>query len=197
MSLADDETLRVKPLYELEGQRFDPVTLRDVVIDHPITGHGDDVPPTRAPALQRLAELEEEAVEIRIVISRDQAMRKLFGFALFSNGAGDGLPIILRPETGTLRVGTTDAPFAVADLPEDEDVELRIFIDSYLVEVFANDRQAVVAAHLEGAGGPGLHAFTVGAPTTIKQLDVWKLRPTNQGFRDARVSQIWKPDVQG
>jgi sucrose-6-phosphate hydrolase SacC (GH32 family) len=100
---------------------------------------------------------------------------------------------VLRPETGTLRVGTTDAPFAVADLPEGEDVALRIFIDRYLVEVFANDRQAVVAAHLEGAGARGLDAFTVGAPTTIERLDIWRLRPTNQGFLEARENRIWAP----
>jgi sucrose-6-phosphate hydrolase SacC (GH32 family) len=39
-----------------------------------------------------------------------------------------------------LRVGTAESPFAVADSPEGENVELRIFIDKYLVEVFANDR---------------------------------------------------------
>jgi sucrose-6-phosphate hydrolase SacC (GH32 family) len=193
LSLADDGTLRVKPLRELEGQRGDPVTLRDVTIDHPITGHGDDVPPAGGPALRRLADLDGDAVEIRVVVPREQAMRKLFGFVLFSDGAGGGLPIVLRPETGTLRVGTTDAPFAVADLPEGEDVALRIFIDRYLVEVFANDRQAVVAAHLEGAGARGLDAFTVGAPTTIQQLDIWKLRPTNQGFLEARENRIWAP----
>jgi hypothetical protein len=194
--LADDGTLRIKPLRELEGQRCDPVTLRDVAIDHPITGHGDDVPPAGGPALRRLADLDGNAVEIRVVIPREQAMRKLFGFVLFSDGAGDGLPIVLRPETGTLRVGTTDAPFAVTDLPEDEDVELRIFIDSYLVEVFANDRQALVAAHLDGSAARGLDAFTVGAPTTIKRLDIWRLRPTNQGFLDAQTTRVWEPDHQ-
>ena len=41
-------------------------------------------------------------------------------------------------------IGTTEAPFAVADLAPGEDVELRIFIDKYLIELFANGRQAVV-----------------------------------------------------
>lgn len=106
-----------------------------------------------------------------------------------------GLSIMLRPENGTLRVGTTEAPFAVAELPAGEDVELRIFIDKYLVEVFANDRQALLVAHLDQRG-TGLDAFTVGAPTTIKRLDIWKLRPTNQGFLDAQIKRIWEPDIQ-
>jgi sucrose-6-phosphate hydrolase SacC (GH32 family) len=196
LSLPSDGVLRIKPLRELEGQRFDPVTLSDITLAHPVMDYRDTVPPPVGPALQRIAELNGDACELRIVVPRKEAFRKLFGLTLFGDGQGGGLSIMLRPETGTLRVGTTDAPFSVADLAPDEDVELRIFIDNYLVEVFANDRQAVVAAHMDYAGKPGLDAFTVGAPTTIKTLEMWQLRPTNQGFRDARVRPIWEPAQQ-
>ena len=108
--------------------------------------------------------------------------------------ADGGLSIVFRPETGTLRVGTTEAPFAVADLPDDEDVELRIFIDKYLVEVFVNDRQALLGVHLDCTGNQGLDAFTVGTKTTITQLDIWHLNPTNQGFLDAQKNRVWEPN---
>ena len=196
LSLPDDGVLRIRPLRELEALRHDPVSLSDVIIADPVTGHVSNVPPTDAPALQRIAELEGDAVEIRIVIGREQASRKLFGFNLFGNGTGGGLPIMLRPEDGTLRVGTTEAPFSVASLPDGEDVELRIFIDKYLVEVFANDRQALLAAHLDCSGKQGLEAFSVGAATTIKRLEIWKLRPTIQGFLEARSNRVWEPDRQ-
>jgi beta-fructofuranosidase len=196
LSLPADGILRIKPLRELEGQRGAPVTLTDVVLANPMKGHGPNVPPAKAPALQRIAELDGDSCEIRIVISRKEALRKLFGFVLFAGEDGSGLPILLRPETGTLRVGTTEAPFAVADLPEGEDVELRIFIDKYLVEVFANSRQAVLAAHMAYAGKTGLDAFTVGATTTLKSLEIWKLKPTNQGFVDAQRDRVWEPDRQ-
>lgn len=196
LSLPDDGVLRIDPLRELEAQRFDQVALADVVIADPITGHGANVPPKKAPELQRIAKLDGDASEIRIVIPRAEALRKLCGFVLFADEEGNGLPILLRPETGALRVGTTEAPFSVADLPEDEDVELRIFIDKYLVEVFVNSRQAVLAAHMDYAGKTGLDAFTVGAPTTIKRLELWKLKPTNQGFFEARENRIWEPNTQ-
>lgn len=196
LSLPADGVLRIKPLRELEAQRRSPVAIRDVVIANPITGHGANVPPKEAPALQRIAELGGDSCEIRIVIPRQEARRKLFGFVLFADEESDGLPIMLRPETGTLRVGTTEAPFKLDDLPGDEDVELRIFIDKYLVEVFANSRQAVLAAHLDYAGKTGLDAFTVGAPCTIKSLDIWKVKPTNQGFFEAQSNRIWAPDTQ-
>ena len=167
LSLPADGVLRIRPLRELEGQREKPHTLTDVLLAQPVAGHTGHVPPTAAPYLQRVAELPGDAAEIRITIPRAEAARKLFGFMLFSDGKGGGLPILLRPETGTLRVGTTEAPFSVTSLPEGEDVELRIFVDKYLVEVFANDRQAVLAVHLDHAGPRGLDGFTVGAPTRL------------------------------
>jgi len=196
LSLPADGVLRISPLRELESLRYDPFTLCNVTIAHPITEYRDPVPPPAGPFRQRLAELDGDALELRIVIARAQAMRKLFGFTLFADDRSAGLSIMLRPETGTLRVGTTEAPFAVSNLPADEDVELRIFIDKYLVEIFANDRQALLAAHLVTTDKLGLDAFTVGAPTTIKRLDIWKLRPTNQGFLDAQESCVWQPDRQ-
>ena len=194
LSLSADGILHIKPLRELEAQRFDQVSLTDVVIANPITGHCDKVPPTDAPALQRIAELDGDAIEIRIVIRREEAERKLFGFILFGDETSEGLPIILRPEAGTLRVGTTEAPFAVADLADGEDVELRIFVDKYLVEVFANSRQAMLTAHLDYAGKTALNAFTVGATTAINSIDIWKLQPTTQGFLEAQSNRIWEPN---
>jgi sucrose-6-phosphate hydrolase SacC (GH32 family) len=196
LSLPADRVLRIKPLRELEGQRVEPITLSDVKLESPITGHDDRVPPTAAPSLQRIAELPGDAVEIRINIAREEAARKLFGLVLFSAGKSDGLPIMLCPETGTLRVGGTEAPFAVADLPAGEDVELRIFLDKYLVEVFANGRQAVLAAHLDHGDKHGLDAFTVGASTTLKKVEIWKLKPTNQGLFEAQKSRIWEPQTK-
>jgi hypothetical protein len=168
------------------------MTLSNVTIDRP-TG---DVRAKVAPAGKVLAALPGDSAEIRITVARDQAERKLFGFVLFGTPAGGGLPILLRPENGTLRVGTAEAPFSVADLPPGEDVQLRIFVDKYLVEVFANDRQAMVASFADYRGKAALSGFTVGEPTTIKTLETWKLEPTNQGFLEARRTRAWEPSAR-
>ena len=102
---------------------------------------------------------------------------------------------MIYPESSTLQVGDADAPFAVADLPE-EDLELRIFIDKYLVEVFANNRQAVVAAHMDYQSAKGLHGYVFGCNIMIKQIEIWRLKPTNQGFFEAKQNRIWEPDEQ-
>ena len=117
-------------------------------------------------------------------------------YDLEPDGKGGGLAIILRPETGTLRVGSTEAPFSVADLPTGEDVELRIFVDKYLVEVFANGRQALLAAHLDWQGNRDLNGWTVGAKTRLSEVEIWKLNRSNQGFFNAQETRVWEPDTQ-
>jgi len=190
LSLLEDCILRITPLRELESLRYDPVTLDNITISELTT----ELLPRSVPTGEKIATLSGDAVEVRITIARDEAARKLFGFTLFSDGQGGGLPILLRPETGTLRVGTAEAPFSVTDLPAGEDLQLRIYIDKYVVEVFANDRQAMVARHDDYLGKPDLSAFTVGAPTTLKKVEIWKLKPTNQGFLAAQKHRIWEPN---
>jgi sucrose-6-phosphate hydrolase SacC (GH32 family) len=192
LSLPDDGVLRIKPLRELESLRFDPLTLNDAEV-RDLT---HSVVPSAVPSGKKIATLPGDAVEVRITVVREQAARRIFGFTLFADGKGGGLPILFRPETGMLRVGSAEAPFAIADLPPGEDLELRLFIDKYLVEVFANDRQAMVASHKDYLGKTDLRAFTVGAPTKLKKVEIWKMRPTNQGFREAQKNRVWEPAVE-
>ena len=103
---------------------------------------------------------------------------------------------MLHPETATLCLGDTEAPFTAADLPADTDLELRIFIDKYLVEIFINDRQAVVAAYTDYQAANGLHGYTFGIATTIKKIEIWRLKSTNQGFLEARQNRIWETNPQ-
>ncbi len=94
--------------------------------------------------------------------------------------------MLIRPESGTICVGETETPFAVAQLPEGEDIELRIFIDKYLVEVFVNGRQAALSVYMGYRdGGNTLKGYLSprrGTPMTIRKVEIWKLSPTNQGF---------------
>ena len=191
LSLAADGSLRIKPLRELETLRYEPVTLDDVTVGPP---QADLL--ASSTTGKKIATLDGDAIEIRITIARDQADRKLFGFTLFPDSKGGGLPIIFRPETGALRLGNAEAPFSIASLPKGEDVDLRIFIDKFLVEVFVNDRQAILAEYADYRDKPALNAFTIGAATTLKKVEIWKLKATNQGFRDAQKTRNWEPNTK-
>ncbi len=189
LSLGEDGTLRIHPLRELETLRYDALTVEDIVC----SPSGVDPSP--------IAELDGDSYELRIGIERGEAERRRLGVLLFAGEEDEGMPVIIRPESGTICVGDVEAPFAVADLPEGEDVDLRIFIDKYLVEVFVNGRQAALDA---GMGyrdaGIALKAYCFhgrdNVPATIKKVEIWKLRPTNQGFLEAQSNRIWEPDTQ-
>ena len=192
LRLAPDGGLRLRPLRELESLREKPSRFGPVELE----AFSTELRADRVPSGRMLGQLPGEAAEIRITVAREEALRKLFGFTLFADESGGGLPIVFRPETGSLRFGTAEAPFSPADLPMGEDLELRIFVDRYLVEVFVNDRQAMVASFPEHTGRTAIRAFTVGAPTTLKQVEIWKLKPTNQGFREAQTNRVWEPARQ-
>lgn len=192
LHLPSDGVLRIRPLRELENLRFDKVQREDLVLDQPIRGHGDRVPPVTAPALQSLIDIPSEASEIRLVIPREDVSRKLFGLVLFSDGKGGGLPIVFRPETGTVRVGNSEINFAAGDLSDGEDLEIRVFIDKYLVEVFIGDRAASVVSFPSGElSAHKIDGFSVGAPTRIRSLEAWKLKSTTEGFHRAQQQPLW------
>ncbi len=199
LSLFADGTLRIEPLRELETLRYDAVTLHDVVV--PPLGTR---PAAGQPSYARtsIAEPGGDAFEVRISVDRAEAERHRFGLLLFADDDHEGLPVLLRPETGTICAGATEAPFAVADLPPGEDLELRIFVDKYLVEVFVNGRQALLTVFTAYRdAGSELRAYLFGSrgrtpPLTLRTVEIWKLRPTNQGFFEARASRIWEPHTE-
>ena len=184
LSLAPDGNLLIRPLRELESLRHDPIALDEIVVSSRQPGGGD--------LGQPLLELEEEAMEVRIVIDREEALRRRFGLEISTGEPGDALPIFLCPETARIHVGTAEAPFAVADLPEGEDLSLRLFLDRYLVEVFAGDRQALVAAQRNVPSPRTLRAYAFGGPLRIRKVEAWKLHSCNQGLWEARQNRVWE-----
>ena len=187
LSLGADGGLRMKPLRELESLRYDHAVLHNVTIQPANTDEA-------MLAGEILARLDGDSYEIRVTVDRDEAWRKRFGIHLFADDGREGLPILLLPEYGKLRVGDTEAPFSV-DALDDEDLEIRVFIDKYLVEVFVNDRQAVAAARMDYMAADGLRGYSFHAATTIRKIDIWRLQATNGGFFEARDNKIWQVDT--
>ena len=189
LSLGEDGTLRISPLRELESQRHDERFFKNVEVEMEPRMNGGD-------SSFKITDLEGDAYEIKAVISRKEATNKRMGFHLFAGEEKSGFPVIVNPVTKAIRVGPTEAPFSVGDLPAGVDLEIRIFIDKYLIEVFVNDRQAVTGHFMDYKSNTGLYAYTYGAGTTIKELEIWKIRPTSQGFLEARQNRIWEVDTE-
>jgi hypothetical protein len=139
-------------------------------------------------------ETPSDACEIRLEIPREDIDRKLFGFMLFSDGKGGGLPLMFRPETSTVRLGNAETAFPISQLGKDEHLEIRIFIDKYLVEVFIGERTTLVGSYLGNPLSKRIDGFTVGSSTRITSLETWKLKSTNEGFQQAQQNPKWRPN---
>lgn len=72
--------------------------------------------------------------------------------------------------------GVEGGPFS---LLQDERLRLRILLDKSVVELFANDRQAVTRRVYPAAGNVQIKLFSTGGAARSHSLTAWEMMPTN------------------
>jgi sucrose-6-phosphate hydrolase SacC (GH32 family) len=171
LSLPDDGVLRIAPLRELENLRTDEVTVTEVEV----SPSGTSVVPG----------VVGDTLECTITIRYGSAQR--FGVVVLcdADGAG-GLPIVVDTFAQTLAVGDAEAPFTVAQ----DSVTLRVFIDKAMVEVFADDRQAVIGAHAHHP--ESVHVGLVADDNATADVTAWQLGSI---YGDERASTAGEDDA--
>jgi beta-fructofuranosidase len=158
LELPEDGVLRIRPLRELQALRQDPKTEEGITV--------------KSDSARKIEGVGGDALELEVVFTAPTA--KELGLDMLCDKDGkNGLRIAYVAESKTLRVGKVNAPFA---LKEGEDLCLRVFIDKNLVEVFANDRQAAVAAQKYEPGNLGVSLFSKGGDTAVKEVKSWRMR---------------------
>lgn len=158
LSLPDDGVLRIKPLRELQTLRADERKEANLVITpaapHTLKGIGGD------------------ALELSITIEPGQA--KDFGLEVYGDKDGkNGVPIIVRPSAKLLIVGSANVPF---ELKSGEKVQLTVFLDKQTIEVFANDRQAVVTSCKYQPEKTAITLVTNDASITVPEVKAWRMK---------------------
>ena len=167
LELPADGILRIKPLRELESLRYDPQqqnipTLKGDMVVKPYQSNGD-------------------ALELQVTFKTLRA--KELGVDLLYGAGDDWLRIAYLPDRNILQVGAVNAPFELkmgANHTLSEDLNLRIFLDKNLVEVFANDRQAAVAAAKYEMGNPVIDLRCIDAEPTAVEIKSWKMKSIYQ-----------------
>ena len=159
LELPKDGILRIKPLRELETLRYEEKS------ESKITVKGGTTHP--------LKHVASDAVELELEFKSPVA--KEFGLDVLCDKDGNnGLRIALHRESKTLKVGPVTAPCALKD---GENLTLRVFIDKNLVEVFANDRQAVMnAPKIISLDNTGARLFSVNGDVEVDTVTSWKMR---------------------
>ncbi len=128
LSLPDDGVLRIKPLRELEKLRRDEKSAANLAL--------------KSDSRTKLADIAGDTLELKL--SFEPGTAKEFGLAVYCDKEGKGgFPLTIDRANKVLLLGSVKVPF---ELKAGERAELRVFLDKNMIEVFANDRQAAVAA---------------------------------------------------
>lgn len=166
LELPSDGVLRIRPIRELESLRYDEQIAESVTVqkDSPVL----------------LETIGGENLELKIVVNHPGEQR--FGVDVLCDEQGhEGLRIQMDCKNSILEVGEEKAPFA---LDEKEALTLRIFVDTTFVEVFANERQIIMAEKHRPAGAKrreGVALFSEGQDLEFDEITAWKMKSVYDG----------------
>ncbi len=171
--LGADGTLRMAPPPELEQLRGNEQQLHDLTVD------AEDSP--------QFSELNGESCELKLTVEVQTARQVGLKVLASPNGEEEVL-VYCDVEAGALVVDSTRcgtegerlkecAPF---ELQPAENLHLRVFVDKSVVEVFANDRQAICRRVFPlGEESVGVKLFAADGKATFANLHAWEMMPSN------------------
>ena len=172
--LGDDErTLHMAPVPELERLRRNPQEFADVSVTD-----GSAVP---------LAGIDGRSCEIGVRIDPGSAQQA--GLRVRTSPDGSETTLLYYDAAArqlrfdATRSGTRGRPVlekAPLELAPDEPLQLRVFIDKSVIEVFANDRQAITRrVYPEGDASDGVALFARGGSAACSAIRAWEMAPSN------------------
>jgi sucrose-6-phosphate hydrolase SacC (GH32 family) len=193
LSLAEDGTLCMEPVPELEVLRMNPRVRRDVRLATDSELELNDV---QGDCLELAAEMKPEGAQefgVKIRCSPDGAEQT----AILCDVASKKLKVDIstssldqeiryhyyrntkaleRLPEETRFVRAQEAPFG---LVAGEVLHLRIFLDRSVLEVFANGRQCITQRiYPTRPDSVGVRLFSRGGCTTVKSFEAWHMAPT-------------------
>ncbi|MDP4131400.1 MAG: glycoside hydrolase family 32 protein [Bacteroidota bacterium] len=171
--IGKDGTLRMRPVKELESLRMKETSVSDIQVSS-----GAEV---------KLNEPGKALMELKIVFLPSAARQ--YGVKVCASGDGREETVIyydqddkkLKFDTrkSGLKFGRKIIEEAPLDLKAGEPLVLSVFIDKSIVEVFANDKQAIARMVYPSPGSTGISLFSENGNAKIKIVKAWELSPSN------------------
>jgi beta-fructofuranosidase len=174
LSLDGDGMLRMNPPAEIERLRSNGRKQTDLTVpadaELPLDGIGGN------------------SLELNLALTAPEA--KQFGVKVCCSPGGEEQTLVYydalerKLKVDTTKSSLTEGPRGVEagplELPADEPLELRIFVDKSVVEVFANGRQAVMRRiYPSRKDSIGVAVFSQGGPARVATLEAWDMVPSN------------------
>ena len=174
MSLAGDMTMRMRPPEELEMLRYSKKKLENLTIEANSELPLSDI---RGNTLEINVEMAPYGVEqcgVKVCCSPDGEEQTVIYY--------DATDKKLKVDTtkSSLGEGPKSVEAGPFELEEDELLKLQVFVDKSVVEVFANDRQAVMRRiYPTKADSLGVVLFSCGGATEVASIKAWDMAASN------------------
>jgi len=178
--LNENNELRMRPIEELELLRYNEQTLENLTVE--------------ADSEKTLETIQGNTIELLIEMVPDGA--KQCGVKVCCSPDGEEQTLVyydvaerkLKIDTRHSSIGegpksVEGGPFELVASPlcgDREILQLRVFVDKSVVEVFANDRQAVMRRiYPKREDSVGVALFSNGGATQVKSVKAWEMMPSN------------------
>ncbi len=171
--LGKDGTLRMQPIKELQKLRQNQHVKNNLIV--------------KADSELELNNFGHELLELEITAQPGAANE--FGVmvgcsddgreqtVLYYNASEKKIKVdATKSSIGYGRKNIESGPF---ELKKDEPLVLRVFVDRSIVEVYANDRQAIGRSIYPKLGGTGIRLFAKGGDVKVLSVKAWELMPSN------------------
>jgi len=174
LSLGPDGMLRITPPEEIERLRY----------------HAQNQPSLTVPADQELALDGVGGNSIELSLEMNGPAARQYGLKVCRSPNGEEETLVYydasekKLKVDTNRSSLTEGPRTIEagpfELKADEPLQLRVFVDKSVVEVFANGRQAVMRrVYPSRADSVGVAIFSRSGPAQVTKLQKWDIMPSN------------------
>jgi beta-fructofuranosidase len=171
--LGSDGMLRMSPVKELESLR-----MKEEIEPNVKVTSGNEL---------RLNKMGKELMELEVIIQPENALKYGVKVCRSDDGREETIiyydkaerKLIFDTRKSGLGFGRKIIEEAPLELKSEEPLILRIFIDKSIIEVFANNRQAIARMVYPTLGGKGISLFSEGGSIKVKSLKTWELSPSN------------------
>ena len=172
--LGEDKTLRMRPPEELEVLRYNPKKMEDIIVQADSELTLNDVSGNSLELAVEMIPHGAEQFGVKVCCSPDGEEQT----AVFYDAADKKLKIdTTKSSVGEGAKSVEAGPF---ELKVGERLKLRIYVDKSVVEVFANDRQAVMRRiYPAKADSQGVVLFSRGGAAEVRSLEAWDMDPAH------------------
>jgi sucrose-6-phosphate hydrolase SacC (GH32 family) len=172
--LGEDGMLRMRPPEEIERLRYRPKRAENLAIQADSELPLEDMGGTTIELMVEMVPGGAKQMGVKVCCSPDGKEQTL----VYYDAAEKRLKVDTR--RSSLGEGPKKVEAGPFELPEGQPLKLRVFVDKSVVEVFANDRQAVARRiYPTREDSTGVTLFANGGACQVPAVRAWTLMPSN------------------